>query len=548
VHKILVEVKKNTLLFSLFTSRTKVENLNNTNVVNTDKMVFSDTYIYDNLDLMKSFFNLIVLKKKINKVDISINAIFPLVYRLISDISNINKITLLEDKTVSYIIFEYLLESKYIKNLDCYAIPSFMFDKLDIDKNMNVSSRCEVLFLSKFMDINNFNTYSDVYYKKSIDIDCNIDKMDKEDIGLFFRFNNKLKVINLYNVKKDVIEFILGLIKDTNKKGIKLILNQDNDEKSIITIADKIINGNKKLLKNNSIKLKINYTKEYREKNTLKQVNLNFLRFILIIFIVLALAATIVFNIKYNGDTDGINNEIEDLNETIDLNQIDQYISEEETIIIDDAQEEEVVDNSSNHNTENNKPVSPYYRKFEQVFDDLLEINDETVGWLKVNNTKINHPVTKHKDNDYYLNHSYYKQKNSHGWIFMDYRNSINPLDKNTIIYGHRNSKGLMFGTLKNVLDKNWYSNKSNQIITFNSLNKDMKWQIFSIYTLKNTNDYLIVDFSSDITYTNFINKIKTRSIYDFEVEVGVNDNILTLSTCYNGPEHRLVVHAKLIK
>ena len=130
----------------------------------------------------------------------------------------------------------------------------------------------------------------------------------------------------------------------------------------------------------------------------------------------------------------------------------------------------------------------------------------------------------------------------------MDYRNRIDALDRNTIIYGHRNSKGLMFGTLKNVLEKKWYTNKSNQIITFNTLNTDMKWQIFSIYTLKNTNDYLITTFTSDETYNTFLDKIKKRSIYDFGVEVGVDDNILTLSTCYNNAEYRLVVHAKLIK
>ena len=45
----------------------------------------------------------------------------------------------------------------------------------------------------------------------------------------------------------------------------------------------------------------------------------------------------------------------------------------------------------------------------------------------------------------------------------------------------------------------------------------------------------------------NFINKIKGRSIYDFGVEVGVDDNILTLSTCH-GESKKLVVQAKLIK
>ena len=86
MHKILVEVKNNTLSFSLYDTRGRVENLNNTNIVNTEKMVFSDKYINENLDLVQSFFNLIVIKKTINKVVVDINAIFPLVFRIINEI------------------------------------------------------------------------------------------------------------------------------------------------------------------------------------------------------------------------------------------------------------------------------------------------------------------------------------------------------------------------------------------------------------------------------------------------------------------------------
>ena len=555
MHKILVEVKNKTLSFSLYGIRGKVENLNNTNIINTEKMVFSDKYINENLDLIQSFFNLIVLKKEIDKVIVDINAIFPLVFRIINGISGIKTVSLLEDKTVSYIIFEDLLQSKYIENVDCYAIPSFMFDKLAIEKNMNIKSRCEILFLSNFMDGNDFSTYSDVYYKKNIRIDCKLDKREKEDIESFFRFNNKVRVINLYNVNEDAVEYIFSLLKINNKKNIRIVLEQDKADKTIIDLFDKLCNKNKKLLKNNNLKLKIKYIKEYKEKNTLKQVNLSFFRMILILFIVIAIISIIVFAIKYNGDTDDINGEMDEIDEAIDLNEVDRYIEEDNEIVSenDDREEEETTNNntnSSSNTSSNKKPVvqSPYYRKFSQVFADLLKINNETVGWLKVNNTNINYPVTRHKDNDYYLNYSFYKKKNSHGWIFMDYRNNIDALDKNTIIYGHRNNKGIMFATLKNVLDKKWYTNKSNQIITFNTLNADMKWQIFSIYTLKNTNDYLITTFTSNDTYNTFLNKIKKRSIYDFGVDVGVDDNILTLSTCYNNAEYRLVVHAKLIK
>ena len=45
----------------------------------------------------------------------------------------------------------------------------------------------------------------------------------------------------------------------------------------------------------------------------------------------------------------------------------------------------------------------------------------------------------------------------------MDYRNNVDELDKNTIIYGHNLLSGLMFGSLKVTLNQSWYTNKNNQ-------------------------------------------------------------------------------------
>ena len=66
MHKILVEVKNNTLSFSLYGTRGRVENLNNTNIVNTEKMVFSDKYINENLDLIQAYYDALNEGYKIN--------------------------------------------------------------------------------------------------------------------------------------------------------------------------------------------------------------------------------------------------------------------------------------------------------------------------------------------------------------------------------------------------------------------------------------------------------------------------------------------------
>lgn len=184
-------------------------------------------------------------------------------------------------------------------------------------------------------------------------------------------------------------------------------------------------------------------------------------------------------------------------------------------------------------------------------FNKLIETNSDTIGWIQVFGTEINYPVVQTNDNQFYLTHTFDKSYNKTGWIFADYNNKNlknNELDKNTIIYGHNRENDSMFGTLSNVLTKEWREDNSNTLINFSTIDKEMKWQVFSTYTIESEDNYIRTKFSSDNEYIKFLNMIKKRSIHNFDIDVSKNDNILTLSTCTNIGEGRIVVHAKLIK
>jgi len=180
-------------------------------------------------------------------------------------------------------------------------------------------------------------------------------------------------------------------------------------------------------------------------------------------------------------------------------------------------------------------------------FSDLKKKNKDTKGWIQVNGTNINYPFVQYKDNKYYLTHSFEKKYNDAGWIFLDYRNDINNLSKNNIIYGHARLNKTMFGTLKKVLNKEWYDNKDNHIIKLSTEKENTLWQIFSVYHIKTENYYITTDFSDDEEFEQFIKDMTERSIYKFDANVTANDTLLTLSTCYKTDE-KVVVHAKLIK
>ncbi len=200
---------------------------------------------------------------------------------------------------------------------------------------------------------------------------------------------------------------------------------------------------------------------------------------------------------------------------------------------------------------ENIPKTDPYwdYIKMDMMnvdFSKLKKTNKDVIGWIKLNGTNINYPFVQTNNNKYYLTHSFDKTYNSAGWVFLDYRNNgIN--NKNTIIYAHGRTDETMFGSLKKVLTKKWFNNKENYIIKISTETENTLWQIFSVYRIPTTNDYLQTEFNSDDEYQRFIDMLLKRSSYNFNSYVNENDNIVTLSTCYNNSD-KLVVHAKLIK
>lgn len=209
------------------------------------------------------------------------------------------------------------------------------------------------------------------------------------------------------------------------------------------------------------------------------------------------------------------------------------------------TKENKKLKNELSKNVEIVKDKKTAEEKINVDFETLKMQNPDTVGYIKVNNTNIDYIVVKGKDNSYYLKHNFNKEWNVAGWIFADYKNRFDGTDRNIIIYGHDTKDGSMFETLKETQKIDWQSNKENQIITFITEQGQYKYQIFSTYIIEPEEYYINTDFSSVEEYKKFINTIKSRTTYDYNVEVDENDKILTLSSCALSGAKRVVVHAK---
>lgn len=179
-------------------------------------------------------------------------------------------------------------------------------------------------------------------------------------------------------------------------------------------------------------------------------------------------------------------------------------------------------------------------------FNELLSKNPDTVGWIKVDGTKVNYPIVQSTDNDYYLNHAFNKNENIAGWIYADYRDDFTDFGKNTIIYGHNMNNKTMFGSIPSMLNNNYLKNSNNYYIKISTPTSNSNWKVFSIYTIDPEVYYLKTTFISE-PFESFINKLKDRSVYDFGIDVNADDKILTLSTCDNTGTKRVAVHAKMI-
>ena len=177
-------------------------------------------------------------------------------------------------------------------------------------------------------------------------------------------------------------------------------------------------------------------------------------------------------------------------------------------------------------------------------FEELKSKNFDTVAWIKVENTNIEFPVVKANDNSYYLTHNFNKEGNSAGWIFADYKNKFNGKDKNIVIYGHNMRDNSMFGSLKNVIKEEWYNNENNKYIILATENEYSIYEVFSVYQIEKEDYYIKTDFNSDKEFEEFLQKVKERSIKDFNIDISKENSILTLSTCANNNKYRVVLHA----
>lgn len=179
----------------------------------------------------------------------------------------------------------------------------------------------------------------------------------------------------------------------------------------------------------------------------------------------------------------------------------------------------------------------------EYDFDKLSEEYPDIVGYISGPCLPQPYPVVKDSilaTEAYYADHLPNKTESSIGSICFNKENDFNLMDDYSVMYAH-NIDGAMFGDLSNYEDPEYMNNEENYFIYHTKYGK-YKLEPFSYYTSEN------VPYGnfSDEEKIQMINNLKSNEIVNSNIEVGVDDNIVTLFTCLEVTDPNYYIHPEL--
>ena len=179
----------------------------------------------------------------------------------------------------------------------------------------------------------------------------------------------------------------------------------------------------------------------------------------------------------------------------------------------------------------------------------LFEQNQDFIGWISIDGTNINYPVMQTPDNpDYYLKHSFEKTWSDYGVPYID-EACIMGISNNVVIYGHHMNDGSMFAELCNYTDEDFW--REHPTIHFDTLSSFGEYEIVAVFkfnTNKETFKYNEWATMNEAEFSEYMEEVHARQLYDTGIDAKYGDQLLTLSTCeYTYKNGRFVVVAKKV-
>ena len=198
---------------------------------------------------------------------------------------------------------------------------------------------------------------------------------------------------------------------------------------------------------------------------------------------------------------------------------------------------------------ETTEPAEPTEPGMLPGYKEIYEMNNDVVGWIKMEGTPMDYPVMQTPDEpNFYLYRDFDKKNSARGSIYAREVCDINAPSDNVTLYGHNMADGSMFACLNNYVHKyNW---EKNSLIFFDTLTEYHTYKIFAVFkTSANIGQgfsyHKFVDAANQEEFDEFVSTCKKLSFYDTGITPVYGDKLICLSTCeYTLDNGRLVVAA----
>ena len=225
------------------------------------------------------------------------------------------------------------------------------------------------------------------------------------------------------------------------------------------------------------------------------------------------------------------------------MDQLAQAVSEAQT------QTTETTEAVTEETTEATEPEETTEPGMLPGYKDIYEQNNDTVGWIKMEGTKMNYPVLQTPDDpNYYLYRDFDKKDSKRGSIYAWSEADVNKPSDNITLFGHHMADGSMFAGLNAYTSKDAWD--KNNLIFFDTLNEYHTYKIFAVFkTSANVGEgfsyHKFVDAANEQEFNEFVSTCKKLSFYDTGITPVYGDKLICLSTCeYTLDNGRLVVAA----
>ena len=179
--------------------------------------------------------------------------------------------------------------------------------------------------------------------------------------------------------------------------------------------------------------------------------------------------------------------------------------------------------------------ITPEAEDNSASFEELLAINPDVVGWVTMDNTRVDFPILQGTSNLTYINTDVYGNFALAGSIFLDSRNHRDFSDSYSLLYGHHMANGNMFGDLDLYKEEAFF--RENRTGTLILPDKTYNLEIISCMLVGASDDYIFEPDSTRYNINSLLQYAANKSLFVNEdvlnrAKETEGLQILALSTC----------------